>query len=148
MVRIDSGQQYNMYVRYGSKKKTNEDSDFLAGDETTELLNASDIMLMLSGRKLGSVLDSLFPEKGQADSTILEWLDPQVSMDHMSPARFTQILEDIAQTVSSSLMSEDAKTSKNANVLKNNKLMVDFIDDLNRLSRQIKIRAKVVSPNA
>ncbi|HBF07334.1 MAG TPA: hypothetical protein DHW71_03735 [Gammaproteobacteria bacterium] len=145
MVRIGSEQQYNMYVRYGNRKRSNHDSDFLSGDESTELMNASDIVLMLSGKKLGSVVDSLFPERKDADHDVLAWLDPQVSMNHMSPARFAGILDDIADTVSK-LVTDDP--TKDAAILKNNKLMSDFIDDINKLSRQIRVRAKVVNPDA
>lgn len=147
MVRIDSSSQFNMYVRYGNRKRSDFDSDFLTGDESTELMNASEIILMLSGRKLGSVLDGLFPEKNQSDSDILAWLDPQVSMDNMSPARFANLLEDITKSISTLLLKKTDDES-DVKVLKNNKLMIDFVDDLNRLSKQIKVRAKVVTPNA
>jgi len=145
MVRIGSEGQYNMYVRYGSRKRSDHDSDFMASDDATELMNASDIVLMLSGRKLGSVVDSLFPEKQDADAEVLAWLDPQVSMNQMSPAKFANILDDIAGTVANLVATPG---EQDAQILKNNKLMSDFIDDLNKLSRQIRIRSRVVTPNA
>lgn len=146
MVKINSGIQYNMYVRYGSKKRSDFDSDFLNGDDATELLSAADIVLMISGKKLGSVLDGLFPEKNQSDATMLEWLEPDVSMNHMSPTKFAKILEDISDSVADLIQKTNSK--EDVSVLKNNKMMSDFMNDINRLSRQIKIRAKVATPNA
>lgn len=145
MVRIGSENQYNMYVRYGRKKKSNMDAGYTSSDEVTELVNASDIILMLSGRKLGSVVDSLFPERHDADEVLLGWLNPQVSMNHLTPTNFVNVLERIAETVEN-LVQQSA--GDDAAVLKNNKLMSDFIDDLNKLSRQIRVRTKVVNPDA
>jgi len=63
----------------------------------------------------------------------------------MSPAKFANILDDIAGTVANLVATPG---EQDAQILKNNKLMSDFIDDLNKLSRQIRIRSRVVTPNA
>jgi len=143
MVRVGAD-QYNMYVRYGSKKRSDHDSSYMNGDEATEVLSAADIVLMLSGRKLGSVLDSLFPEKYEADNKFLEWLDPEVSMQEMSPVKFAALLDDLSGRLSN--IFKDADKSERDDQRKI--LMRDFVSDLNSLARQIRMRAKVVSPNA